>query len=178
LQTILQQNSKKKVMVKVYGESRLSINPDEIKALDAYTGVVLQAEPAINADTEQDYGYFRNKSVVIDEILPTKITDKVVVHYGGDEDLTCSLPPESKVLVTNFKKLIIKEAKDLKIGDNLVDATYYDIYHKKDVDLQLYPIFVQQVEYIEGEFDGYDIYLDTLYEWRGIYVDNVFVSNE
>ena len=163
-------------MTKVYTNSKLSINPDNIIASDIYTGVILQGECIKSKnDTDEDHLEFRNKSADVYDIVETKINGKVVIHHSGESDITASFNPESILLVTDYSTITEKKAIDIEIGDNLVDGNYYQKFLEKDEDAV--PVFVQNIEFIEGEFDGFDIILDdTRYDWYGIFVDDMFVK--
>ena len=163
---------------KVYVDSKLSVNPDNIIASELYTGVILQGECVKSEnETDEDHLDFRNKSVHLYDIIDAKINGKVVLHHSGEEDLTSSFDPESTLLVSNFDTIQEKKAIDIKIGDSVVDSNYYQKFLEKDDDS--FPVFIQNVEYIEGEFDALELVLDSSgYEWYGIFVDDMFVKYE
>lgn len=163
-------------MIKLYKDSKISINPDFIKAEDAYTGVIVQAEVVRDeTESEEDYIEFRNKAASVDELIETTITNKVIVHHSGDEDVIASFNPNSTVLVSDYATIKEKLAKDLEVGDMLVDSNYYQKFLEKDEDS--IAVFVQQVELIEGEFEGYELTLnDSSYTYHGIYIDDMFVK--
>lgn len=163
-------------MIKVYKDSKISINPDFIKAEDVYTGVILQGETLRDdSETDDDYIDFRNRSVIVDEMIETTISNKIIIHHSGDDDITSSFDPNCTVLVSDYSKIEEKLAKDIQVGDMLVDANYYQKFLENDEDS--IAVFVQGVDFIEGEFDGYELTLDTTnYNWYGIYVDDMFVK--
>lgn len=164
-------------MANIYKQSNVSVNPDSILGEEIYTGVILQGECNKSSDeTEENHLNFRNKNATIDEIIPTKIKGKIIIYHSGEENLTSSFDPESTLLVTDYKVLTEKKAKDIAIGDNLVDGNFYQKFLEKDEDARA--VFVQQVEYDEHtEFDGLSVKLDsTIYSWYGIFVDDMFVK--
>jgi hypothetical protein len=167
-------------MIKVFEGTKVSINPDDMIASDIYTGVIIQGE-TVKADDEtlEEWSKFRNKNCVIDELVECNITDKIIVTYGGDVDrVTSEFSPDSIILTTDYVDITEKRADEIKIGDNLVDANFYDIFHKKDFDLELTAVFIENVEHIKGEFKGYEIYLsESDSKWYGIYTDNLFTKN-
>ena len=118
-------------MANIYKQSNVSVNPDSILGEEIYTGVILQGECNKSSDeTEENHLNFRNKNATIDEIIPTKIKGKIIIYHSGEENLTSSFDPESTLLVTDYKVLTEKKAKDIAIGDNLVDGNYLDLEWK------------------------------------------------
>ena len=166
-------------MTSIYKQSNVSVNPDSILGEEIYTGVIVQGECVKSFDeTDENHLNFRNKNATIDELIPTKITGKITIHHSGEEELLSVFSPESTLLVTDYKTITEKKAKDIAIGDNLVDGNFYQKFLEKDEDARA--VFVQQVDYDETtEFDGYSVKLDdSVYSWYGIFVDDMFVKYE
>tara|TARA_B110000285_G_scaffold9984_1_gene10028 strand:- start:611 stop:1117 length:507 start_codon:yes stop_codon:yes gene_type:complete len=166
-------------MIKVFETTKISTNPDEIKASQIYTGVIVQGE-TIRAEDEtlEEWSNFRNTNCIVDELIECNIDDKIIVSYGGDDLATTELSIDSIVLTTDYETLTEKRADEIKIGDNLVDANFYDNYNKRDSDIELYAVFIQNVEHVTGKFKGYEIHLsESDSQWYGIYADNLFCKN-
>lgn len=166
-------------MATLFKQSNVSVNPDSLLAEEIYTGVIIQGECIKDfEETEENHLNFRNKNATVDELVDTTIKGKITIHHSGEEELTSSFDPEATLLVTDYKTLTEKKAKDITIGDNLVDGNFYQKFLEKDEDARA--VFVQQVEYDEHtEFDGYSVKLDdTVYSWYGIFVDDMFVKYE
>lgn len=166
-------------MTSIYKQSNVSVNPDSILGDEIYTGVIVQGECVKSFDeTDENHLNFRNKNATIDELIPTKIKGKITIHHSGEEELLSVFNPESTLLVTDYKTITEKKAKDIAIGDNLVDGNFYQKFLEKDEDARA--VFVQQVDYDETtEFDGYSVKLDdSVYSWYGIFVDDMFVKYE
>lgn len=167
-------------MIKVFDKTSVSVNPDEVVASDIYTGVILQGEIVKTDDeTVEEWAKFRNKNCLVDELVECSIVDKIIVTYGGDHDrVTSEFSPDSIILTTDYLNIIEKRADEINIGDNVVDANFYDVFHKRDFDLELNAVFIENVEYIKGEFSGYEIHIsESDGRWYGIYTDNLFTKN-
>lgn len=171
-------------MAKIFKTSNVSVNPDNILAEEIYTGVIVQGECNKDSEeTDENHLNFRNRDAAVSELIETKITGKITIHHSGESDLTASFDPESILLVTDFKTITEKKAKDIVIGDNLVDSNFYQNFLEKNeevISTHSSAVFVQGVDYdTTTEFDGYNIVLDSsIYSWHGIFVDDMFVKYE
>jgi hypothetical protein len=166
-------------MINTYIDSEISVYPDTMQASELYMGVILQAEPIKQSgEADEDYFSFRNTNALIDEINETTISGKIIITYGGEAETKSVLPPNATVLVTDYKSITEKLVSDISIGDNLVDGNYYQNSCNPDNTDLLVPVFVQQVEFVDGEFEARSIILESDTDWYGIYVDNIFIKYE